>query len=81
MTSADYRIESNHPLVNRLLPRSKLPRTFHDLSHAVALAVKCVPNPFGDEVRVIHIPSGKIVFRAGAPEGPADDRWLAQAAC
>lgn len=73
MTSADYRIESNHPLTNRLLPRLKLPKAFHDLSHAAAMAVKCVPNPFGDEVRVVHIPSGTIVFRAGVQDGAAGE--------
>lgn len=67
MTSYDYLIESRHPITNRLLPRYTPARAYKDLSLAVAIAAKCVPNPFGDEVRVIHVPSGDIVFRVQSP--------------
>jgi len=68
VTSYDYRIESRHPIRNRLLPRCAPARAYKDLSLAVAIAAKCVPNSFGDEVRVVHIPSGDIVFRALSPQ-------------
>ena len=67
MLSAEYCIESNHPVVNRLLPQSKVQQHFHDSSQAVAMAAKCVPNPFGDEVRVVHVPTGEVIFKVGTP--------------
>lgn len=74
MASAGYRIESKHPITNRLLPQLPSPRTFKDASLAVAIAAKCVPNSFGDEVRVVHIPSGNIVFRVdGTQPNDGDD--------
>ncbi len=66
MASAEYRIESDHPITNRLLPRSKCPQLYVDPSDAVAIAAKCVPNSFGDEIRVVHVPSGEVVFRIGS---------------
>ncbi|MGH8858844.1 MAG: hypothetical protein ACREXG_12590 [Polaromonas sp.] len=72
MASADYRIESNHPVINRLLPRSEIQQVFTDPSLAVAIAAKCVPNPFGDEVRVVHVPSGEVIFLA-VPAAPKPD--------
>lgn len=71
MTSYDYRIDSRHPITNRLLPRSTPLRAYKDLSLAVAIAAKCVPNRFGEEIRVVHVPSGDIVFRVESP--PAGD--------
>jgi hypothetical protein len=67
MVSADFRIESNHPIVNRFLPQTGACHTFTDPSLAVAIAAKCVPNSFGDEVRVVHLPSGEVIFRAASP--------------
>ncbi len=64
MVSADYRIESKHPVINRLLPRTGVRQLFTDPSQAVAIAAKCVPNPFGDDVRVVHVPSGEVIFLA-----------------
>jgi hypothetical protein len=71
MSLAEFFIESDHPLINRLLPQSKVDQHFHDSSQAVAMAAKCVPNPFGDEVRVVHLPTGEVIFRAGTPTGPS----------
>lgn len=69
MLSAEYCIESNHPVVNRLLPQSEVQQCFMDPSQAVAMAAKCVPNSFGDEVRVVHVPSGEVIFKVGTPTG------------
>lgn len=71
MLSAEYCIESNHPVVNRLLPQSKVQQCFRDRSQAVAMAAKCVPNSFGDEVRVVHVPTGEVIFKVGTTSGPA----------
>ncbi|NMM09990.1 MAG: hypothetical protein HHJ16_06930 [Polaromonas sp.] len=70
MTSAQYRIESRYPLMGSLLPPSTFKQLYVDRSLAVAVAVKSVADPTRQEVRVVHIPSGEIVFRT-AVTGPA----------
>lgn len=66
MSSADYRIESNRPLIHRLLPHSRMPDLFEDRSLAVAMAAKSITRSDGQEVRVVHVPSGEIVFRTSS---------------
>ena len=74
MTSADYRIESNHPLACRLFPVSGLREYLvNDRAMAVAMAAKSVTHPSGREIRVVHIPTGEIVFRKAAPEWDGED--------
>lgn len=68
MTSAhahphDYRIESRDPLSGSLLPHPNIQHLYADYSLAVAVAVKSVRDPSLQEVRVVHIPSGEIVFK------------------
>jgi hypothetical protein len=67
MAHADYRVESNHPISGRLLPVSGSQQYFFgDRSLAVAMAAKSVTNPTGQEIRVVHVPTGEIVFRKAA---------------
>lgn len=67
MRSVGFRIESSQPLHNRLLPADlQQGLLYHDASLAVAMAVKSVRNPAAQEVRVIHVPSGEVVFRTTA---------------
>jgi hypothetical protein len=67
MTSADYRIESSHPLACRLLPAAASKQYFvGDRSLAVAMAAKSTTSPSGQEIRVVHVPTGEIVFRKAA---------------
>ena len=65
----EYRIESGNPLIGNLLP----PQTEHlyaSCSLAVAVAVKSVADPSRQQVRVVHVPSGEIMFQtAPAPLG------------
>jgi hypothetical protein len=68
MAPTEYRIESNHPVSNRFVPHSDVRGAYPDWSQAVAMAVKTAPNAFGDEVRVVHVPSGEIVFRIAADD-------------
>jgi hypothetical protein len=63
MTAPPFRIESSHPIV------STLPRTdvssgtlVHDCDLAVSIAAKCVTEPPGGVVRVVHVPTGEVVF-------------------
>ncbi|MDP3761574.1 MAG: hypothetical protein Q8R01_13780 [Ramlibacter sp.] len=77
MTSADFRVESNHPIAGRFLPVSGSQQYFFsDRSLAVAMAAKSTTKPVGQEIRVVHVPTGEVVFRKPAslrPEWSADD--------
>jgi hypothetical protein len=67
MTPSEYRIESSHPLSGRLLPASGSQQYLvSDRALAVAMAAKSVTQPSGQEIRVVHIPTGEIVFRKAA---------------
>jgi len=67
MTSADFRVESNHPIAGRLLPASGSQQYFFaDRALAVAMAAKSVTKPSGQEIRVVHVPTGEVVFRKAA---------------
>lgn len=63
MASAQYRIESRSPLIGSLLPPTTYKEIYADCSLAVAVAVKSVADPTQQEVRVVHVPSGEIVFQ------------------
>lgn len=65
MTSAEYRIESNRPLSGRLLPLGGDDRAMlvGDRGLAVSLAAKNFLTESGQEIRVVHVPTGEIVFR------------------
>ncbi len=66
MAPPQYRIESRDPLVGSLLPPASFKQLYADPSLAVAVAVKSVADPTRQEVRVVHIPSGEIIFRSTA---------------
>ena len=64
MKAADYRIESANPFLCRLLPDSSSTAfVLADGALAVAMAAKSVTIPAGEEIRVVHIPTGEVVFR------------------
>lgn len=63
MTTDHYRIESRCPFTGGLLPNSIYKAEYADSSLAVAVAVKSVADPTREQVRVIHIPSGEIIFQ------------------
>lgn len=64
MTSGEYRIESSHPIASLLLPTSGEQQYFvRDRALAVALAAKSTTLPNGQEIRVVHVPTGEVVFR------------------
>ena len=67
MSSADFRVESNHPIATRLLPVSGSRQYFFcDRALAVAMAAKSTTKPSGNEIRVVHVPTGEVVFRKAA---------------
>jgi hypothetical protein len=64
MTSADFRIESSHPIASRLLPVSGgQAYLVSDRALAVTVAAKATTWPGGQEIRVVHVPTGEVVFR------------------
>jgi hypothetical protein len=67
MTPADYRIESSHPIASPWLPASGAQQHFvSDRGLAVAMAAKSTTRP-GKEIRVVHVPTGEVVFRKTSP--------------
>ena len=69
MASADYRIESNHPIGGLLWPAKGSQQCFvSDRALAVSLAAKSFTQP-SSEIRVVHVPTGEIVFRKPAARG------------
>ncbi len=76
MSSAEYRIESNSPLSGRLLPQvGGRQLLVGDRGLAVSLAAKNFRSETGQEIRVVHVPTGEIVFRKreGRPEAGGDE--------
>ena len=67
MKTPEYRIESSHPISCRLLPVPGCSEYFlSDGALAVVMAAKSVTVPAGREIRVVHIPTGEVVFRKEA---------------
>jgi hypothetical protein len=78
MTSAEYRIESNEPLAGRLLPvGGQRQLLVGDRGLAVSLAAKNFRTAKGQEIRVVHVPTGEIVYskRDTRPEAAVDEAW------
>lgn len=77
MTSTEYRVESNHPISGRLLPVSHSQQYFFgNCSLAVAIAAKSVTKPSGQEIRVIHVPTGEVVFsKHGSTHAQSSDEF------
>jgi hypothetical protein len=63
MTAQKFRIESDVPFTNRLIPPSLLSEEYGDWNTAVAVAAKCITEPVGHEMRVVNRESGEVVFR------------------
>ena len=76
MTSAEYRIESNRPLSGKWLPLAgHQSLTVGNRDLAVSLAAKNFRTVSGQEIRVVHVPTGEIVYRKDADrcEPPCED--------
>jgi hypothetical protein len=64
MTS-DYRIESSQPIAGRLWPAAGSQRLdVSDRALAISLAAKSFTAD--SEIRVVHVPTGEVVFRKPA---------------
>lgn len=63
MSSPLYRIESQYPIMGPLLAGVSLnPIDIADRGAAIAIAAKSQTKPPGMEIRVIHQPSGEVVY-------------------
>ena len=64
MPPAEYRIESDRPLSGRWLPLAgNPPWVMGNRALAVSLAAKNFRGAGGQEIRVVHVPTGEIVYR------------------
>jgi hypothetical protein len=60
--TADYRIESSQPIAGRLWPaKGSLQFAVKNRSLAISLAAKSFSRD--SEIRVVHVPTGEVVFR------------------
>lgn len=76
MSTMSYRIESSHPMVGPLISGFNQTALYlADRAMAVVLAAKSETRPYGKEIRVVHTPSGEVVYRktAAAPDSGWDD--------
>jgi hypothetical protein len=75
MSTPSFRVESNRPIVGLIWPvpgSTSFGTSNHSL--AVALAAKSLTSPPGGEIRVVHVPTGEVVFLKPADEGLAAGR-------
>lgn len=68
MTSADYRIESSQPIAGRFWPaKGSKQLAVKDRALAISLAAKSFTR--SSEIRVVHVPTGEVVFRKPSQRG------------
>ena len=74
MSPADFRVESNLPILGRLWPAAGAQEYFfYSRDLAIAMAAKSVTRPSCKEIRVVHVPTGEVVIRK--PEA-ARSEWI-----
>ena len=75
MRATEFRIESNHPISGWRVSGSGFQQSsFGDRAVAGATAAAGVTKSSGEEVRVIHVPTGEVVFRkSGSPRPEFND--------
>lgn len=70
MTSPAFRVEANQPIAGRFLPAQGAQQYFFsDRALAVAMAAKSFTEP-SSEIRVVHVPTGEVVFRKAPSPRP-----------
>ncbi len=72
MPPAEYRIESDRPLSGRWLPLAgNPPWVMGNRALAVSLAAKNFRGAGGQAIRVVHVPTGEIVYRKRDSDRPS----------
>ncbi len=64
MRAVSYRIESDFPLASDGLPADVFTRHYSDRSAAIAMAIEGVDDPKKQEVRVVRVGTGEVVWRS-----------------
>lgn len=72
MTSADYRIESSQPIAGRFWPQTGS-RHFAVSDRALAVSLAAKSFTHDSEIRVVHVPTGEVVFRKPAQRAEPGD--------
>ena len=72
MTSADYRVESNQPIDSKFWPVAGS-REFAVSNRALAISLAVKSFAHDSEIRVVHVPTGEVVFRK--PATPSRSEW------
>ena len=68
-----YRVESTHPIYGPFSPQGNACSILlEDRALALVVAAKSVTRPMGNEIRVIHTPSGQVIFSKTAANPSAD---------
>jgi hypothetical protein len=73
--TSQYRIESDVALSSDWLPAGVFERTYTDLSWAIATAIEGVDDPAVEEVRVVEVSTGAVVWRSTDEEYDDGDGW------
>lgn len=68
MQSMTYRIESDFPLNSDWLPAKAFKQHFNNISDAQAIAIEGVDDPAEQEVRVVCVETGEVVWRSTEEE-------------
>lgn len=64
MIATEFRVESNQPISGWRVSDSGFQRSsFGDRAVAVGMAATSVTKSSGQEIRVVHVPTGAVVFR------------------
>jgi len=72
MNSADYRIESAQPIAGRFWPIAGTTQmAVRDRALAVSIAAKSFTS--SSEIRVVHVPTGEVVFSKPSQQETADE--------
>jgi hypothetical protein len=59
-----YQVESNQVMVGPMMPvHGTKCLTVRGYALAISVAAKSFTKPSGNEIRVVHLPSGEVVFR------------------
>ncbi|MFI4928435.1 MAG: hypothetical protein ACHP7E_12260 [Burkholderiales bacterium] len=72
MTAADYRIESAQPIGGRFWPVQGS-RQFAVSDRALAVSIAAKSSSGTGEIRVVHVPTGEVVFRKPGDRPMAGD--------
>lgn len=72
MTNADYRIESTQPIAGRFWPDAGS-RQLAVKDRALAVSIAAKSFTASSEIRVVHVPTGEVVFRKPAERPMASD--------